>query len=493
MSRSDDDLAERAKARVGALLCGKYRIESVLGVGGMATVYAATHRNGHRVALKVLHTELSVNSHVRARFRREGQAANGVKHPGAVVVIDDDVAEDGAAFLVMELLDGQSVEELWEHNGQRLPPKTVLAIARELCDVLAAAHRVGTVHRDIKPANLFVARDGRVKVLDFGIARIRDAAAPTGTESGIVFGTPTFMAPEQAMGRATQIDGQTDLWAVGATMFTLLSGALVHEGETAQHLAVLAATKPARSLATVAPDVDPRLVAVVDRALAFEKKDRWPTAEAMGEALATVSMALFGTTNLALTSLSDTLVAHAPQRIAEKSGTLASPGEKARVRLVVGATDEPVSSTGSTHPEHARRGLTRKTRVIGAVAVAVVFLLPLGVVVALRNARHSPVIATEPVAPRSTPAASTSATLSEPTPPSASSPAPSVAPRSAESTPPRAPLVTRSKPAARPAVQAPAPLTSSTPAPAASAPSSRCAEPFVMSADGKKLWKPECL
>ena len=105
-----------------------------------------------------------------------GYAANAVKHPGAVVVLDDDVAEDGAAFLVMELLEGASIEAVWEKHGRRLPLRAVLAIGDQVLDVLAAAHAAGIVHRDIKPANLFLTRDGAIKVLDFGIARLRDAA-----------------------------------------------------------------------------------------------------------------------------------------------------------------------------------------------------------------------------------------------------------------------------------------------------------------------------
>src|SRR5271156_3456515 len=116
---SDTELEQRAKQRIGTVLCGKYRIESLLGVGGMAVVYAATHRNQKRVAVKMLHPELSMHKEVRARFMREGYAANTVDHPGAVAVLDDDVAEDGAAFLVMERLEGEEVENLWQRLGGR--------------------------------------------------------------------------------------------------------------------------------------------------------------------------------------------------------------------------------------------------------------------------------------------------------------------------------------------------------------------------------------
>src|SRR6516162_9346745 len=119
----DAELKQRAQSRVGSTLKGKYRLDRVLGVGGMATVYAATHRNGKEFAIKVLHPELSVIGEIRSRFLREGYLANRVKHPGAVAVLDDDVTEDGSAFLVMELLHGDTVERLWERRHQRLPTK----------------------------------------------------------------------------------------------------------------------------------------------------------------------------------------------------------------------------------------------------------------------------------------------------------------------------------------------------------------------------------
>lgn len=294
MSGTTDEFAERAQARVGLVIAGKYRIDRVLGVGGMAAVYAATHRNKRRVALKFLHPELSLRADIRQRFVREGRAANAVNHPGVVAALDDDRADDGSVFLVMELLDGKSVEQLWEAGSLRLPLRTVLGIAHELCDILAAAHRAGIVHRDIKPANLLVTDDGRLKVLDFGVARVRDVASSHLTDTGTLLGTPAFMAPEQAGGRVSEIDERTDLWAVGATMFSLLSGRIVHEGETAQHVAILAATQPARSLAEVAPDVPEQVVRVVDRALAHAKEDRWPSAAAMRAALSEASAALLG-------------------------------------------------------------------------------------------------------------------------------------------------------------------------------------------------------
>jgi eukaryotic-like serine/threonine-protein kinase len=293
---SESDLEEYAKQRIGTVLRGKYRLDAVLGVGGMAAVYKATHRNQAEFAVKMLHPGLGIRQDVHTRFLREGYAANSVKHPGAVLVVDDDTAEDGAAFLVMELLDGIGVESLWARADHRLPAQVAIAIVVQLLDVLAAAHAKGIVHRDIKPANLFLVRDGTVKVLDFGIARARDAlAAGAGnTGTGILLGTPAFMPPEQAMAKSSEIDAQTDVWAAGATLFTLLSGHVVHEGDNGAQLMIRAATAPARSLVSVAPAMPPAIAQVVDRALAFKKSERWASAAAMRDALLEASRAMFG-------------------------------------------------------------------------------------------------------------------------------------------------------------------------------------------------------
>src|SRR5579872_2172406 len=293
MISQESELYAQAQARVGSVILGKYRIDRVLGMGGMAVVYAATHRNRTRFAVKMLHAELSVQADIRGRFLREGYVANSVEHKGAVKVLDDDVADDGAAFLVMELLDGESVERVCERSGQRLPVAAALAVAYQALDVLAAAHAHSVVHRDIKPANLFLTREGQVKVLDFGIARLRESTS-TGSTQGGILGTPSFMAPEQALGRSQEVDGRTDVWAVGATLFSLLAGAPVHVGESAQEVLVLAATRPARSLATVVPDVPPRVVALVDRATAFERDRRWSGAAEMRDAAAAAYLECVG-------------------------------------------------------------------------------------------------------------------------------------------------------------------------------------------------------
>jgi serine/threonine-protein kinase len=282
MTDPEDDSTKRARERIGKVLRDKWRIDGLLGIGGMAAVYAATHtNNGKQVAIKLLHPEVVTNPEARSRFLREGYVANKVGHPGTVQVLDDDVDDDGSVFLVMELLDGESFEARRVRSGNFLPPIDVLKVADRVLDVLAMAHEKGIVHRDIKPDNIFLTRDGGVKLLDFGIARLRDSMRRATMTSGGAIGTPAFMPPEQARGRWNDVGPRTDLWALGATMFTALTGHLVHEAETVNELLLAAMTKPAPPLATFLPGVPVMVSAVVDRALAHEMDARWPDARTM--------------------------------------------------------------------------------------------------------------------------------------------------------------------------------------------------------------------
>ena len=282
---SEADLETEAGKRVGQTLNGKWTIERLLGVGGMAAVYAARHRNASTAAVKVLHPSYAHDPTTRARFLREGYVANTVGHPGAVKVLDDDNSEDGGAFLVMELLEGETVQARADRKGGHLPVDQVLSIADQLLDVLSAAHDKGILHRDIKPDNIFLTTKSRLKVLDFGIARLRDSSSVSSTSTGMMMGTPAFMAPEQALGKADRLGPATDVWAVGATMFTLLTGRYVHEGESANEYLVNAATKRAPALRSLAPEIPEPIAAIIDRALSFDIADRWPDARSFQAAI----------------------------------------------------------------------------------------------------------------------------------------------------------------------------------------------------------------
>ncbi len=273
-------IEQAPSARIGQVLKDKWTLERLLGAGGMATVYAARHRNGKTVAVKMLHPEMSERADVRERFRREGYAANKVGHPGAVEVFDDDVAEDGSAFLVMELLEGEPLTARANRGIVEVEP--LLGWMDDILDVLAKAHEQGIIHRDLKPDNIFLTSDGRVKLLDFGIARVTDAV-PTSfkTRTGTAIGTGPYMSPEQATGRLDELDGRADVFSVGATMFRLIARRKIHEAKNDADLLVAMATMPAPPLGSVAKGTPPFVCAIVDRALAFLPARRYPDARTM--------------------------------------------------------------------------------------------------------------------------------------------------------------------------------------------------------------------
>ncbi|MDH5673114.1 MAG: serine/threonine protein kinase [Myxococcales bacterium] len=264
--------------RTGTVVAGKWTLERLLGAGGMAAVYVGVHRIGRRDAIKVLHPEIARSPELRARFDQEARATNRFVHPGVVEIRDIDVTEDDCPFLVMELLEGESLAGRCDRLGPPKPPE-LLHMVDELLDVLSAAHAEGIVHRDIKPDNLFCLPDGRIKVLDFGVARVRDVAQSVQTRTGMMLGTITYMAPEQI--NARDVDARADLFAVGATMFRLLANRRIHEAESEGALLVKMATEPAPELSSVAPGLSPELCAVVDRALRFDREARYASARAM--------------------------------------------------------------------------------------------------------------------------------------------------------------------------------------------------------------------
>lgn len=281
-----DSVAKRAQARVGSWACDKWQLERLIGVGGVAAVYAARHKNGRRVAIKMLHPELAVDASIRRRFLREGYAANRVEHAGAVVVLDDAIEGD-SVFLVMELLEGETLEARCRRNDGKTDPGEALRIAAGLLSILASAHDHGILHRDVTPSNIFVTHEGEIKLLDFGIARLRDADSGEHTVSVPgALGTPAFMPPEQARGLWEELDARSDLWAVGAVLFRALTGRSVHQGRSPSEQLLSAMTRRAPPLASVLPDISPGIANVVDRAMEIAPPKRWQDAASFRGALA---------------------------------------------------------------------------------------------------------------------------------------------------------------------------------------------------------------
>ncbi len=287
MSAGDLVHLAEARARVGSTLRRKYRLDTLIGWGGMGAVYGATHRNGSRVAVKVLRKDYATDPDLLRRFVREGVLANRIAHPGAVRILDDDVAQDGSPFLVMELLEGVSCRELANAHGGRLDARTTLLIAHHVLDVLVAAHRAGIVHRDIKPNNIFLTSRGARQT-----ARLRDRANASRRrcrERDYASGrAPRHAGVHVARAGARTAGGDRrprgHLGSGRDGVQPLLVGEEVHLGTSPREIMVYTAMRPARSLGTIDGAPAP-LVRVVDRALALSPSERWPSARAMGTAV----------------------------------------------------------------------------------------------------------------------------------------------------------------------------------------------------------------
>ncbi len=289
---SDSTLGSSPSAippRLAAALADRYRLERELGRGGMATVYLAQDlRHTRSVALKVLHPELA-QALGPERFLREIQIAARLQHAHILPLFDSGTA-DGLPYYAMPYIEGESLRARMTRERQ-LDLTDALRISREIAAALGHAHAQGIVHRDIKPENILLTREGSVLVADFGIAR---AAAAAGveklTETGLSLGTPAYMSPEQAAGD-DQLDGRSDLYALGCVLYEMLAGQPPFTGRTAQAILARHAIDPVPSLRTPRPTVSRALAQVITRTLAKVPADRFPTARAFEEALTAAAVA----------------------------------------------------------------------------------------------------------------------------------------------------------------------------------------------------------
>lgn len=310
--------ADSEESLVGQTLLGRFRLTGHLGRGGMSTVYEATDPGGARVAVKVLNGAVGRSHGARERFLRERRAADLIAHEAAVRVTDHGETPDGRLVLIMELLEGQTLRKRCETAGGSLAPAEALQIASHVLDVLSAAHDKRVFHRDIKPENIFLTSRGEVKVLDFGVAAIRDDGAQHAdvTKSGATIGTPAFMAPEQARGHHAKVDARSDVWAVGATLYYCLTGRHVHAtAQTANEALIFAATQSAPPIASVRSDLRRAIRVVVDRALAFSPEKRFQSAAAMRDAIVDATSAQEPET-ISQSSVLDTLDSPVSSRVA---------------------------------------------------------------------------------------------------------------------------------------------------------------------------------
>jgi serine/threonine protein kinase len=291
---SDPSFLDPASRRVGTVLDGKWKLDRLLGVGGMAAVYAATHRNGALAAIKLFPFSVTTSAEFAERILREGYLANKIGHPAIVRVLDDHLdREREYAYLVMELLEGETARQRVERGGPMSPLEAV-EFSIELADCLAAAHEKGVVHRDIKPENLFLTEEHHLKILDFGVARAMDSTSSSVTRTGAMLGTPAYMSPEQARGRPSELSPRSDIYSAGATLLFLVAGEFVHEGESAQEVMVRAAWTPPKKMRERKLGIPESIAAVIDRACEFDPKDRYQTAGEMRLDLDAAHTALLG-------------------------------------------------------------------------------------------------------------------------------------------------------------------------------------------------------
>ena len=280
----------------GDLINGKYRLVRLIGDGGMGSVFEARHEYlGTVVALKFLHSELASRPGLVARFLREARLSASIKSDHIARVTDVDQAGDGAAYLVMELLEGQSLRALLDREG-RLAPKVALDYTLQMLDGLEAAHAIGVVHRDLKPDNVFIVNTPKgplIKLLDFGIAKLRSSKEFQGglTRPGVMMGTPEYMAPEQAYA-ADSVDVRADVYSVGAILYEMLAGTRPAQGEDPLEIAAFIMAQKVPRLSQVDRTIPERLSEVVHRAMAPMPADRFTAVSELRAALTPLSGSL---------------------------------------------------------------------------------------------------------------------------------------------------------------------------------------------------------
>ena len=362
---------------VGQVISSKYKLLRLLGDGGMGSVYEAEHlRLGTHVALKVLHSDLARRSGLMDRFLQEARVSAQIRSPHVVQVTDVESTADGIAYLVMELLEGEPLASL-EKRERTLPVATACEYTLQILQALEAAHSLGVVHRDLKPDNVFVTFDGGkpvIKLIDFGIAKLKRAEGATGaghknlTVAGMMMGTPEYMAPEQAYS-ATDVDARADLYSVGVMLYEMLSGQTPAQGEDPRVVVLKVERGEVTPLVQVAPNVPPQVAGLVHRAMAPRPELRFASAAEMRIALeAVMSGKRPNTAKIAQASAVAPLLAPAPGvEAAPRQAAVHVPNRAGEIGTgtVMGAPSEAAlgpHGTGPPPPVNAQRPGTGTAR-----------------------------------------------------------------------------------------------------------------------------------
>jgi serine/threonine-protein kinase len=438
----------------GDLIGGKYRVERVLGRGGMGVVVAATHADlGQRVAIKFLLKEAMESDGVAARFLREARTMVQLTSEHVARVSDVGTHENGAPYMVMEYLEGQDLSDVIQGRGPLPPPEAVDCLL-QACEAVAEAHSKHVVHRDLKPGNLFLTRrpDGSplVKVLDFGISKAHEPSGNKLTVTSAVMGSPAYMSPEQVRS-TTNVDQRSDVWALGVIMYELLSSRLPFEAPTMSGMFAAIVASPMTPLSSRRPDLHPELARAVERALVKEVEGRYQSVAELASALAP-----FGGEGARISSA----------RITRQLG--ASGWEHAvSSGRAVGAVSQ--SSATSTTGPHVASGQSRGSKglalVLGGIVLAIAAAAAGAYVVQSRGATPAAALpeAVTPSEPAKTPPGAPSPEPASPATPVAAAvtPEPAVAPAASASSAPEASAASaatapKAKAPPRPAKRAPA-------------------------------------
>jgi eukaryotic-like serine/threonine-protein kinase len=511
---SDSAEVGAAGVREGDVLAGKYRVDRVLGVGGMGVVVAAHHLHlDEHVAIKFLLPEAMSNPEAVARFDREARAAVKIKSEHVARVIDVGKLENGSPYMVMEYLEGRDLSA-WLTERGTLPVEQAVDFVLQACEAIAEAHAMGIVHRDLKPANLYCIRrpDGAlaIKVLDFGISKAAGGGMGM-TKTHTVMGSPLYMSPEQ-MESSKGVDARADIWALGVILFELVTGRTPFEGEAITELVLKIVTAQPPKLLGVLPGVPPGLDPIIHRCLEKDRERRYasvselandllplgpPSAKLSVERIAGVMNAAGQPARRGFHSAPPPAI-QATQAMTGGQVSITGGGGASPRAMTTGAQPTPPAHAmtdaawGQTGGE-ARKGGSKLPLILGG---ACLLMLLTGGAVLLVTRRAPPAAAANPPPSASVPAVVASAPPVASAAPSASAvadttpsdtPAASLAPLA--TTAPTTP--SRPVPAGRPASPGNAPAPAAPPPkPAAKA---SCDPPYFMDASGHRQYKPECL